>query len=91
MKNYSYPIQSEWSHEEMTTVISFLVLVEQAYEQSVEVRLFLNAYKSFKEIVRSIGEEKRLGKEFEEVSGYSVYRTVKAAKEATTKTFTMKG
>ena len=43
---------------------------------------FMSAYRKFKEIVPSIAEEKRLGKEFEEVSGYSLYRAVKAAKTA---------
>ena len=59
----------------------FFNQVEQAYEQKADARIYLEAYKAFKKVVPSIGEEKRLGKEFEEVSGYSLYRATKAAKE----------
>ena len=55
--------------------------VEQAYEKRQRHRIYLEAYKAFKKVVPSIGEEKRLGKEFEEVSGYSLYRATKVAKE----------
>ena len=41
-----------------------------------------NDIKYFKTIVKSIGEEKRLGKEFESVSGYSLYRVVQMSKNA---------
>jgi UPF0223 protein SPD_1235 len=62
-------------------VLSFFNQVEQAYEQKADARIYLEAYKAFKKVVPSIGEEKRLGKEFEEVSGYSLYRATKVAKE----------
>ncbi|HGJ7152382.1 TPA: UPF0223 family protein, partial [Streptococcus pneumoniae] len=41
----------------------------------------LDSYKGFKAVVPSKSEEKRLGREFETVSGYSLYRAVQAAKE----------
>ena len=80
-KNYSYPLDLSWSTEELASVLSFFNQVEQAYEQKADARIYLEAYKAFKKVVSSIGEEKRLGKEFEEVSGYSLYRATKAAKE----------
>ena len=40
----------------------------------------MNAYRRFKEIVPSKAEEKTIGNEFEEVSGYSTYRVIKKAK-----------
>ena len=73
-KNYSYPLDLSWSTEELASVLSFFNQVEQAYEQKADARIYLEAYKAFKKVVPSIGEEKRLGKEFEEVSGYSLYR-----------------
>ena len=76
MANYSYPIDLEWSHEEMNKVIKLWNAVEEAYEKGIQVE-------AFKTVVRSIGEEKRLGREFEEVSGYSLYRVVQASKNAT--------
>ncbi|CIV81926.1 Uncharacterised protein family (UPF0223) [Streptococcus pneumoniae] len=43
---------------------------------------FLNKlFSKFKAVVPSKSEEKRLGREFETVSGYSLYRAVQAAKE----------
>ena len=35
----------------------------------------------FKEIVPSKAEEKKIDKEFQEVSGYSIYRAIQRAKE----------
>ena len=55
--------------------------VEEAYESKVEAKEYMEAYRAFKKIVPSIGEEKRLGREFEEVSGYSLYRATQAAKQ----------
>ena len=89
MSNYSYPIDLEWSHEEMTKVVVFLNQVELAYETGVDVENLLIAYKGFKEVVRSIGEEKRIGAEFEKVSSYSIYRTITAAKKTNQKRLRM--
>ena len=50
-------------------------------ESKVEVKEYMEAYRAFKKVVPSIGEEKRLGREFEEVSGYSLYRATQAAKQ----------
>ncbi|MGM0212892.1 UPF0223 family protein [Enterococcus sp. AZ109] len=87
MDNYSYPIDPEWSREEMIAVIDFLNLVEQANETGVETQVFLTGYQKFKQVIRSIGEEKKIGREFEQVSGYSLYRTVQAAKQEPKKRF----
>lgn len=85
LDNYSYPIDPEWSREEMLTVIDFLNLVEQANEGGVDTQVFLAGYQRLKQVIRSIGEEKRIGREFESVSGYSLYRTVQAAKNESKK------
>ena len=73
-KNYSYPLDLSWSTEELASVLSFFNKVEEAKE-------YMEAYRAFKKVVPSIGEEKRLGREFEEVSGYSLYRATQAAKQ----------
>lgn len=80
MANYSYPIELDWSHDEMATVIALWNAVEAAYERGIETRVFQQAYRDFKQVVKSIGEEKRLGREFEEASGYSLYRVVQMSK-----------
>jgi uncharacterized protein YktA (UPF0223 family) len=87
--NYSYPIDEDWSHDEITTVINFFNLVEEANESGIDKERFLNGYKKFKTVVKSIGEEKRLGREFQEVSTYSIYHTVKKDKETPSKRFKM--
>ncbi|MGY3778208.1 UPF0223 family protein [Isobaculum melis] len=80
MENYSYPLDFSWSKEEMLTVISMWNAVETAYEKGISKEAFLSAYRAFKKVVPSIGEEKRLGKDFEAVSGFSLYRVVQASK-----------
>ena len=80
-KYYSYPLDLSWSTEELASVLSFFNKVEEAYESKVEVKEYMEAYRAFKKVVPSIGEEKCLGREFEEVSGYSLYRANQAAKQ----------
>lgn len=77
--NYSYPLDPLWSTEEITTVLHFLSLVEKAYESKVNKDQLLEAYKTFKTVVPAKAAEKRLDREFQEVSGFSIYQAVKAA------------
>jgi uncharacterized protein YktA (UPF0223 family) len=79
---YQYPIDYNWSTEEIVDVIKFFEAIEKAYEKGIERDEVMNIYRRFKEIVPSIAEEKKICGEFEEVSGYSSYRTIKKAKEA---------
>ncbi|MEH7120420.1 UPF0223 family protein [Neobacillus vireti] len=80
---YQYPMDYSWSTEEIVDVIKFFEAIERAYEKGIERDEVMNAYRRFKEIVPSKAEEKTLCGEFEEISGYSSYRTIKKAKEAT--------
>lgn len=80
---YQYPIDHTWSTDEIVDVIKFYESIEQAYEKGIEREVLLNVYRRFKEIVPSKSEEKTLCGEFEEISGYSSYRTVQKAKDAT--------
>ncbi|SJZ65237.1 Uncharacterized protein YktA, UPF0223 family [Pilibacter termitis] len=79
--DYQYPLSLDWSVQEMVFVTNFYTKIEQAYEVGVRVEELLEHYQKFKTVVRTIGEEKRLGKQFETVSGYSIYQCVKMAKE----------
>ncbi|EGP67247.1 hypothetical protein HMPREF9182_0215 [Streptococcus sp. oral taxon 056 str. F0418] len=79
-KNYSYPLDLSWSTEEIASVLSFLNDVEKAYESKVAAQELLASYVKFKNVVPSKAEEKRIGREFEAVSGYSLYQAVQAAK-----------
>ncbi|WP_413301557.1 UPF0223 family protein [Bacillus sp. 1P10SD] len=79
---YQYPIHYSWSTDEIVDVIKFFEAIEKAYEKGIERDELMKVYRRFKEIVPSIAEEKTLCGEFEEISGYSSYRTIKKAKEA---------
>lgn len=78
---YSYPISIEWSTDEIIAVVKFFELVEKVYENGVRRDQFMEQYRKFKKIIPSIGEEKKIFREFEEVSGYSSYHAVKKMKE----------
>ncbi|MFB5426020.1 UPF0223 family protein [Enterococcus faecalis] len=81
MKDYQYPLDLDWTTEEMVIVTNMRTAVEQANETGLPVDKFLTTYQQFKTVVKSIGEEKRLGREFENASGYSLYRTLQQAKK----------
>ncbi|MFS0782455.1 UPF0223 family protein [Bacillus sp. 1P06AnD] len=78
--DYQYPIDIDWNTEEIVDCIAFFEAVENVYEKGLGREEFMSKYRRFKEIVPSIAGEKKICGEFEEVSGYSSYRAVKAAK-----------
>lgn len=57
---YEYPIDLDWSNEEMISVINFFNHVEKYYESGVTAGDFMGAYKRFKEIVPAKAEEKQI-------------------------------
>ncbi|MCE4048445.1 MULTISPECIES: UPF0223 family protein [Bacillaceae] len=79
---YQYPIDIDWSTEEIVEVVKFFECIEAAYEKGIEKEALMEQYKLFKKIVPGKAQEKNVCDEFEEVSGYSTYRTIKKAKEA---------
>ncbi|WP_373808340.1 UPF0223 family protein [Streptococcus ferus] len=81
LKNYAYPLDLSWSTDEIAAVLSFLNTVEKAYEEKVSAEEILRQYKSYKTVVKSKSQEKQIDRDFEKVSGYSTYQTVKAARE----------
>lgn len=81
LKEYSYPLDPDWSTDEMVQVIDFLSAVELVYEAGMDVLAFQVKYRGFKEVVTSISGEKQLDKAFQSVSGYSIYRAVKQMRE----------
>ncbi|MBS4198810.1 UPF0223 family protein [Bacillus sp. FJAT-49732] len=78
---YQYPFSLDWTTEEIVDVVHFYQAIEKAYEKGIDKMELMKRYKRFKEIVPSKAEEKKFDKEFEEVSGYSSYKTIKKAKE----------
>ncbi|RST88740.1 hypothetical protein C7P63_09070 [Vagococcus humatus] len=84
-KNYNYPLDMDWSHAELMKVMALWQGVEKAYETGISQADFMALYREFKTVVKSIGEERQLGREFEEASGYSLYRVVQQAKNTSGK------
>lgn len=82
---YQYPIDPDWSTDEIVDVINFFECVEDSYEKGTDREGLLNAYRRFKEIVPGKSQEKKICDEFEQTSGYSAYLTVKAGKESVNK------
>ena len=79
-EDYNYPLNPEWKTEELVIVVNMWSKLEEAYEKKVKAEDFLDVYMQFKTVVKSIGEERQLGREFEEASGYSLYHVVKQAR-----------
>ena len=81
-EEYSYPLDSYWTTEEILHVMSFYQAVEIGYEEGVLAGKFEEAYNDFKEIVPSKSEEKKMFKEYEKASGYVPYLLIKQLKTA---------
>lgn len=77
--NYNYPLRNDWSTDEIIIVTEFYSIIEKAHEEGVNRTAVLTAYKKFKKVVPSKGEEKTLFREFERASGYKSYPIVRAA------------
>lgn len=90
--SYSYPIDPDWTQEEIIDVVNFLALVEDAYESKVNTDDYAAVYKAFKKVAPMKSDENKIYKSFKEVSsydGYLVTQRFKAAWEAEEKTFKM--
>ena len=83
MMEYSYPLSTDWTTQEMVDVVHFFEAIEAAYEKGIKREVFMAKYRRFKEIVPSQAEEKTILREFEQASGYVGYKAIKMAKELT--------
>lgn len=79
--DYNYPLDYTWSTDDILDVVALYNAVEQAYEKGISKEDFLNAYRRFKNVVGTKSEEKKIDREFEEISGYYIYKVFKASKE----------
>nr|WP_137643329.1 UPF0223 family protein [Lactiplantibacillus modestisalitolerans] len=89
--NYQYPLDDTWTTAEIITVTTLYQQVEAANETGTETAALLAAYRAFKTVVPAKSEEKRLGREFEAASGYSIYRTIRAANASNKQRFKVQG
>lgn len=78
---YDYPLDFDWTTEEIIDVMSLYNAVEQAYEGGISKEEFMKSYRRFTEIVDSKSEQKKINQAFEKVSHYSIYKVFQNAKE----------
>ncbi len=78
---YEYPLDPGWSMNEICIVIEFYNCIEKAYEGGIEKKELMDAYRAFKKIVDSKSAERQISDQFLKASGYSIYLTMKKAKE----------
>ena len=57
---YQYPLDYDWSNEEMVTIVKFYEAIEKAYEKGIIREELMGLYRRFKEIVPSKAEERKL-------------------------------
>lgn len=78
---YSYPIDYDlYTPEEVVKLVEFYALVEDANEGKLKKELLIKNYREFRKILNSISIEKQIDKEFEKLSGYSIYKTIQKYK-----------
>ena len=82
MHNYSYPLDETWSQDDIVKVIALYNAVEKAYESSIKSDEFLQKYRAFQQVVPMKMEQKKLDKEFELESGYSISQVFKMSRAA---------
>lgn len=82
MEEYSYPIDVDWSTEEIIDVVGFFEAIEKADGGGVTASELNDKYQKFKKIVPGKAQEKTLFKEFKENSSLEAYSAVKQLKDA---------
>lgn len=81
MNNYSYPIFEDWSKEELMIMMQLYNSVEEAYENpnGSNAQKIIDLYRQFQSINPSKMEQKQIDRDFQSISGYSLFKTYKAA------------
>ncbi|MCG1008587.1 UPF0223 family protein [Salinicoccus sp. ID82-1] len=82
MEEYSYPIDVDWTTEEIIDVVDFFEAIEKADEKGIIASELKDKYRKFKVVVPGKAQEKALFKEFKENSDLEAYSAVKMLKDA---------
>lgn len=90
-QNFTYPLLAGWTTEDIVKVSQLYNHVAAAYEGGTNRQALLDAYRAFKQVVPAKSEEKQLGRQFEQLSGYSIYQVVQAARQSQKKIIKMEG
>lgn len=75
---YTYPIDFElYTEKEAIILVKFLALVEDANEGKADKNKLVKMYKKYRNVINSVSTEKQMARDFEKISGYSIYNTIK--------------
>lgn len=88
-ENYEYPLMDDWSNEEIVKMVEFYAMIEEVNTKGIEREKILEGKKQFEKIAGSIATQKQIDRRFQQVSNYSIYRTLKAAQNSNKKIFKM--
>lgn len=83
--NYEYPLMPEWSKDEIISAVEFYAMVEEAYQKGVSKDKFLKKVQEFKKLEPSIASQKRLDRQFEKISGFSIYKAIQTVSKSSKK------
>ena len=81
-EGFSYPLDEDWTTEEIVAVVEFFEAVETGYEEGIGAAELKTHYKNFKQVVPGKSEEKTLFKEFKERSGFEPFTLTRQLKDA---------
>ena len=82
MEEYSYPIDVDWTTDEIIDVVAFFEAIEKAYDEGIVASELKGKYRSFKAVVPGKTEEKTIFREFKSNSGLESYAVVKLLNDA---------
>lgn len=75
--SYEYPIDyASYSVDEVVKIIDFLTYIEENIKH-LDFNTFKNKYNVYRNTLNSKAEEKRIDKEFQKLTGISIYRKAK--------------
>jgi uncharacterized protein YktA (UPF0223 family) len=81
-QEYSYPLDPDWTTEEIVKVVEFFEAVETGHVEGVTAGELRKHYKNFKSVVPSKSGEKTLFREFKARSGYEPFTLTRQLKDA---------
>ncbi|ADG41379.1 UPF0223 family protein [Leuconostoc kimchii] len=80
-ENYTLPIESNWTVEDIVTVSNLIDGVLAVYETGISKRILLERFDQFREVMPAKSEQKQFDRDFEQQTGYSIYKTMQLAQK----------
>lgn len=81
-EGFSYPLDEDWTTEEIVAVVEFFEAVETGYDEGIKAGKLKGHYKNFKQVVPTKSEEKTLFKAFKERSSFEPFTLTRQLKDS---------